>query len=262
MAGTVGSGDRHRHRFGDLLRYIHSDLATSVPRTASFFISALIAHPLMTTPQPRKMTIIIKLCTKRTQMVEQSNFIFIVDSELRQSLENDYRELQLCLEHHAWKAAHVLSGSIVEAVLVDYLLGAGYSNKDPLKMTLEDLIDAAKTANVLSAKTADLSSVVRSYRNLIHPGRLVRLGETTDEEGAQIANSLVAIIVREVAKKQEQTSGLTAEQLLAKFENDPSALAISDHLLRDAKPEELERLLLAILPTRYLELDSFDFDEG
>jgi len=182
------------------------------------------------------------------------SFDFIIDEQLRESLESDYRELLACLSSRAWKATHVLSGSIVEALLVDYLLGAGYDAEDPLKMTLEKLVQAAQAAGVLSQKAADLSSVIRGYRNLIHPGRVKRLDEVVNEEGAQIAAVLVSLIVREVSAKQAQEYGLTAEQLLTKFEDDPSALAISDHLIGEARPQELERLLVSILPERFFVL--------
>jgi hypothetical protein len=196
-------------------------------------------------------------------MSQPLSFDFIIDEDLRASLVADYMELQTCLSTGAWKAAHVMSGSIVEALLVDYLLGIQHSKKDPLKMTMEELIDAGRTSGVLSQKTSDLSSVIRGYRNMIHPGRLVRLGETVDEEGARIADALVSLIVREVAAKQAQVYGLTAEQLLTKFEGDPSALAISDHLLRDSKQHELERLMVNVLPERYFflsESDAFEED--
>ncbi len=198
-------------------------------------------------------------------MSQPLSFDFITDEDLRASLVADYLELQSCLSTGAWKAAHVMSGSIVEALLVDYLLGIEYTKKDPLKMTLEALIDAGRSAGVLTDKTSDLSSVIRGYRNLIHPGRVIRLGETIDEEGARIADALVSLIVHEVAAKQAQVYGLTAEQLLTKFEGDPSALAISDHLLRDTKQHELERLLVNVLPERYFflsEVDGFEEDTG
>lgn len=184
-------------------------------------------------------------------MTGELSFNFITDAALRESLISDYKELQSCLISSAWKAVHVLSGSIVEAVLVDYLLGIGSTKPDPLKMGLGELIDACQTAGVLTERTADLSSVIQSYRNLIHPGRVVRLDEKVNEDTAQIANSLIAIIVREVSAKQAQVYGLTAEQLLAKFERDPSAFGIAAHLLKDTKPQELERLLLLLLPQRY-----------
>src|ERR1700685_337013 len=110
-------------------------------------------------------------------MTNRIEFEFITDEDLRHTLEADYREMLLCAEHNAWKAVHVLAGSIVEAVLVEYLLSAKLSDVDPLEMSLSQLIAASKKAGVLSAKTSDLSSAVKSYRNLIHPGRLKRLSE-------------------------------------------------------------------------------------
>jgi hypothetical protein len=179
-------------------------------------------------------------------------FDFITDQRFRASLEGDYRELQIALANGIWKTVYVLAGSIIEAVLADYLTGTGQTNPDPLKMTLGDLIAACKKAGVLSDRTANLSSAVQGYRNLIHPGRLVRSGEAVDQEGAQIARSLVEIIVREISAKQRQVHGYTAEQLVTKFERDPSATTISKHILDDARPAEVERLLLEVLPERYL----------
>jgi hypothetical protein len=181
------------------------------------------------------------------------NFDFITDEEFRRVLEMDYRELETCTENSAWKAVHVLAGSIVEAVLVDYLVGQGQKSPDPLTMTLADLIAACKKAGVLSQRTADLSSALKSYRNLIHPGRSKRLNESADSDGALVARSLVSIILKEVAAKQQEQYGLTAEQIVNKFESDPSALGISRHLLKDASDKEIERLLVKVLPDRYFE---------
>ena len=57
-------------------------------------------------------------------------FNFITTRDFRTSLENDYKELCSCLETGCWKAAHVLAGSIVEAVLIDYLVATGFHTKD------------------------------------------------------------------------------------------------------------------------------------
>jgi hypothetical protein len=53
------------------------------------------------------------------------SFDFITDEAFRTSLESDYQELKSCMTTKAWKAVHVLSGSIVEAVLTDYLIAMG-----------------------------------------------------------------------------------------------------------------------------------------
>lgn len=186
-----------------------------------------------------------------------TNFDFITDEDLRASLVADYSELVIALSNGAWKATHVLAGSIIEALLVDYLLAArnpGAKAKDPLKMDLSTLISECRTEGILSDRTEQLSSVVRDYRNLIHPGRLLRLGETVDESTAQVAKALVDIIVKEVEAKRTETYGYTGEQVMDKIEHDPSALAILGHLLKDMRPKEFERLLTQIFPPRYFQL--------
>lgn len=181
------------------------------------------------------------------------SFDFITDEQFRMSLEADYAELTAALGAGAAKSALVLSGSIVEAVLADYLVSAGQKKPDPLRMDLADLIAACEQAAVLTKRTAELSSVIRSYRNLIHPGRVLRLSETYGPDDAQVAAHVVRIIVREVARQQAKEFGLTAEQVTTKFERDHSAPGIAGHLLRDVRPEDLRRLLLDVVPGRFFE---------
>jgi hypothetical protein len=196
-----------------------------------------------------------------------ASFDFITNDDFRTSLEADHAELCKCLTAGAWKAVHVLAGSIIEALLLDCLQSSGYSGCSAsglLRMDLGQLITTCRAENILSAKSADLSSVVRTYRNLIHPGRLVRLGEVVNQHGATIAQSLVEIIVEEVAARKKETYGYTAEQIANKIESDLTAVSIISHLLRDAKPQEIERLLVKILPGRLFDLcqDFFDDEEA
>ncbi len=147
------------------------------------------------------------------------NFDFITDEQFRASLLSDCRELQVCLESQAWKAVHVLAGSIIEALLVEYLVvsqGKAVA-KNPLNMTLDEAIKACVAAKVLTDRSAKLSDVVRDYRNLIHPGRVIRLNEQYGQDTAQIAVSLVAIITAEVAAKRKENYGPTAEQIVRKL---------------------------------------------
>lgn len=189
-------------------------------------------------------------------MAVRIEFDFITDQELRASLAKDYEEMQVCTANEAWKAVYVLAGSLVEAILVEHLTGVGAATGtgDPLVMGLGELIDTAKKSGAISNKTALVSNALKEYRNLIHPGRLKRLGETVDEDGATVAQALVAMVVRDVAATQQKEHGLTAEQIVKKFETDASALGIADHLLGDASESEFERLLTAVLPQRYFEV--------
>lgn len=184
-------------------------------------------------------------------------FDFVSGDEFRASLESDYQELNACMEVKAWKAVHVLAGSIIETILIDYLVASESNSREQeriLRMSLADAITACKSGKILTQKTADLSSVVREYRNLIHPGRSARLNERADENGASIAQKLVEIIVTEVSKRRNEAFGYTAEQIIRKIENDASVLAILAHILKNINENEIRRLLVNVLPKRYFEL--------
>lgn len=184
-------------------------------------------------------------------------FDFISGDEFRTSLEADYHELNLSMEVGAWKAVHILAGSIIEAILIDYLAAAAYKklpNTDILKMDLYQAISACRAEGILSERTEHLSHAIRSYRNLIHPGRLVRLNETANQNGAKISQALVEIIAEEVAAKKRDKFGWTGEQIVTKIEQDPASIANLEHMLKNTTNSELERLLIKILPKRYFDL--------
>jgi hypothetical protein len=184
-------------------------------------------------------------------------FDFVTDDGLRASLASDASELSKCIEASAYKAAIVLAGSIVEALISDHLISVGYKDakgRDILTLSLSDLVAAAKTANFLSVKAADLSSAVRGYRNMIHPGRLIRESETIDAESAAIAVNVVTIVANELAGQKRSSYGYTAQELLRKVENDSSSVAILGDLLKQTREREIERLVMGVLPSRYVAL--------
>jgi hypothetical protein len=119
-----------------------------------------------------------------------SHFDFVRDEKLRDSLEADHRELRLCLDAGAYKAVHVLSGSLAEALLIDALAAKPVARPTPLdELTLGPLVTLARSEGVLSQETENLTTVVRQYRNLIHPGRVKRLEKTVDKSGAVVAGT-------------------------------------------------------------------------
>jgi hypothetical protein len=134
-----------------------------------------------------------------------------------------------------------------------------------LKIDLADAIAICQQEKVLSERTAALCSVIRSYRNLIHPGRMVRLNEPApDQNSANIALSLVDMITEEVAKVLRKTMGLTAEQIMSKVLRDANSLTILTHLLAEASDGQKERLLLELIPAQHEEAqapDSFWTDD-
>ncbi|GHO95421.1 hypothetical protein KSF_054690 [Reticulibacter mediterranei] len=190
-----------------------------------------------------------------------TTFDFMSDISLRNSLENDYYELEKCMKSNAWKAVHVLAGSIIETLLLDYLIETEYSRRtstDLKNIRFVNMINICKNEGVLTNKSAELSHVIREYRNLIHPERTIRINETVDENSATVAQALVRMIVEEISTKRRQTYGYTAEQIIKKIESDSSVSSILTYLLKNTKENEKRQLLLTAIPQKYLSLNTSD----
>lgn len=185
------------------------------------------------------------------------SFDYITSKEFRESLESDHTEMRKCADVQAWKSVQVLAGSIVESLLVDYIISmtnTSKPSKDPLKMDLGEAITFCRSEKVLTDRTADLCSVIRSYRNLIHPGRMVRLDEQPPDKGSSmIALALVDIIAEELARVRRTVVGLTAEQILSKVQRDANSLTILKHLLQEVTELQRERLLIELIPSAHIE---------
>ena len=172
-------------------------------------------------------------------------FSFVADERFRELLHRDFDELEICLEHKANKSVLILSGSIIETVLLEYFVHHNITTKSRnqiLKLTLAELIDEAVSTKLLSAKTKDLSSVIRNYRNLIHPGKEIRTNEEFDYDTAVVSYSLVKIVIKELRTNYILKYGYKAEEILTKILDDDSTESIFDMLLKKIGNFEIHRL--------------------
>jgi hypothetical protein len=191
------------------------------------------------------------------------SFDFITNESFRNSLQADYRDMVSCSENRLAKPVYVLAGSIVEALLIEYLVATPTlcNGKDPLKLDLGGAIETCEKGGVLTRKTASLCEVIRDYRNLIHPGRQIRLKEKVSEEGARIAVALVTIISGEIEEKRKENYGLTAEQIVHKLGVDKLSMPLIPYLLKEANEHERGRLVNDLLPQAYSKEAAFFPDE-
>jgi hypothetical protein len=136
------------------------------------------------------------------------DFRFVSNAQIRAIVERDYPELLTAFSASCRKSSLVLAGSIIEALLLDYVLqnlsaavasqSAPKSN-DPLRWTLEDLINVSVELRPTLAPVQTMSHGVREYRNLVHPAVEMRKPLRVELEEARVAVSLVAIIHRELS---------------------------------------------------------------
>lgn len=174
---------------------------------------------------------------------------FISDEQLRKMVERDKKELDSCFQHNLCKSTLLLSGSIVEAILVDFFLAFPRTNSTPeqvLAAPLANLIEWAEQEKLISQRTKEISTVIRNYRNLIHPGREYRLQERIDSHTATVAHSLVEIIIQEISDSYDKKLGYTAEQAVSKVRVDPSFESIFASVIDNMSPVERMRLFRTI----------------
>ncbi|PZV05403.1 MAG: hypothetical protein DCF22_24710 [Leptolyngbya sp.] len=152
-----------------------------------------------------------------------NDFSFISDDALQAMIERDKEELDNSLKSGLWKATLLLAGSIIEAILVDYFLNfppnedvlsvfeeaafKRYKGRKVEELDLVALIKLAVKDNLIAEENSQLSTVIKNYRNLIHPGRELRKKEKVNEHTATVAKSLVEIVISEIRQNYAANLG-------------------------------------------------------
>lgn len=177
-------------------------------------------------------------------------FDFISDQSFRDILERDFEELNKCVEHNCTKSVLLLSGSIIEAILIDYFITFPIENTPTNKILSTDLfelIEKASEIKLISQSTKELSTVIKNYRNLIHPGREIRKKESFNKDTGEVAKSVLNIIVKEVRENYLNKIGYTADKLIYKLENDELSQPIFEKILNKVHKSEKHKLFNALV---------------
>jgi hypothetical protein len=146
-----------------------------------------------------------------------AELIFIPDHDLRESLRIDISATNKALSNGEWKAATVLAGSVVEALLlwalqqqaaadVDRAVKTLQQNRtltthpgqDLERWTLHPYIEVAAELNIIEAETAAQARLAKDFRNLIHPGKAARLRQICDRGTALSAVAAMELVVRDL----------------------------------------------------------------
>ncbi len=173
------------------------------------------------------------------------NFDFIADIKFKSLLERDFEELQECINHKLSKSAVIMSGSIIEAMLLEFFihnLPKDITLAKLYRFELNDLINEAESVQLISKRSKDLSVVIKDYRNLIHPGREIRTNENVDYETAIVSFSLVKIVLKEIRENYLKQYGYKAEDIYNKIIVDSSTFSIFPNLLQKLNHYEKIRL--------------------
>lgn len=131
--------------------------------------------------------------TRSRRKKPSNSFTWIKVKRTRDIVNSDWKEAQIAYRHGAWKAAIVLAGSTIEGLLLSALMQlSGRAKKEVIKerllrisesknrtgalefLYLRELIELAVKLDLISSGPLKFSHSVNDYRNIIHPGLLIR----------------------------------------------------------------------------------------
>lgn len=191
------------------------------------------------------------------------DFDFVQDQNFKRILIRDYIEMNNCIEAKAYKSVLVLSGSIIEALLLEFLINnppKGFTKSKIDKLRFVELIDLSETINLISKTTKDLSSVIREYRNYIHSSKELRSESDINEDKAIIACRLVNMVVSNVKENHPVLYGSKAEDVFAKLHADAHSREILSYLLKKMNQNEIDLLYQKFI-SYYLINDSVEYSD-
>jgi len=149
-----------------------------------------------------------------------NELVFLADQRLIDTLRDDISNATGSLRNGEWKAATVMAGSVIEALLlwaitrhqpgdweqamrtaVKNNLRVSGSRDHPQDWHLPDYIEVAGELNCITDGTRIEARRTREYRNLIHPGKEQRTGQQCDLGTAHIAFGAMNNVIRDLTAK-------------------------------------------------------------
>lgn len=150
----------------------------------------------------------LALCPDESPSAVTSELTFITDANLRDSIRMDLSTATSTLHNGEWKASTVLSGAVIEALLLwkiqeNLKQFSKLSNKpkgDPETWVLAELIRVAAELGFIETQTSEQAGHARNFRNLIHPGKAQRASQVCDWGTAHSALGAVASTIRDLER--------------------------------------------------------------
>jgi hypothetical protein len=148
-----------------------------------------------------------------------TELLFVTDPALRDNIRSDLGAVNRALNNAEWKAATVLAGATIEALLhwrlrqaspadvqaaVSKLVETEALSKPNVNLdywTLHHFIEVAGKLNLLSPDTCSSARLAQNFRNLIHPGRAARLKQVCNRPTAYSAVGALGHVIEDLTRE-------------------------------------------------------------
>jgi hypothetical protein len=159
--------------------------------------------------------LLLRCCPDETILSTVSTLTFLKDTELIQSIQLDISSAEASFNGGEWKPATVMAGAALESLLLwavmqhteaERTLAIKEQNLGKLDAAhpessawgLAKYIPVAEQLKAILPRTAQQARLAQDFRNLIHPGRQIRLQMTCDRGAARAALAAVDLTIRDL----------------------------------------------------------------
>ena len=164
---------------------------------------------------------LLEKCPDQGIAATTADLNFVDDESLRQSVRLDLSSSQEALNNGQWKAATVLAGSAIEALLLYAILQQSAPEREaaltsvrqrvrlddprPENWTLSQYVEMGLELRQIAQESAIQIRLAKDYRNLIHPGREIRKHQRSDRATALSAMAALHHVIRDLSTGHPQT---------------------------------------------------------
>ena len=170
---------------------------------------------------------VLEECSDAFPASSNVNLAFIGDSNIRENVSFEIGAVESAFRNSRWTAATVLAGGAIESLLLWRVTqfskieiegsitvlrtGGRLKNKpgdDIREWHLPELIEVAAQLKVLEERTSIEARQSKDFRNLIHPGRVLRYGMRCSRGTACASLAALDFVVEDIAKSVALSSGV------------------------------------------------------
>lgn len=189
----------------------------ALPRGGNASVPPLIFAEFTGQSPIRVLRQLLVKCPDEAPLPETTTLGFVDDIEFQGEIRSDISAANTSLQNGEWKAATVLAGAVVEALLLwalskqqekatqsaKKLVGCNKIRKPKtwkiVDWNLAHLVEVAVDIGVIEPHSAEQSRLAKDFRNLIHPGKGARLSQKCDRATALSAVAAVEHVVRDLS---------------------------------------------------------------
>ena|GEM_PF-6006229 len=148
---------------------------------------------------------------EQIRLFPENEFSFVADMKARVTIAAYYRELRNTYFSESSKSSVILSGALIEALLIEALKlneeSAAESYKDKYKTEkaeriedwkLSELLDISLSIQVLPKQLKDMMKAVKDFRNFVHIQRAIKSGIPLDDNYKEICKNALLIVIKHV----------------------------------------------------------------